>query len=206
MKVAVLTVGRSGSMSLFQACRKARNFSAGHDSKEGALAAERVQIPDGHIEIDTRFAWMLGPLNECNGNKVHYAFLTRDIEAVATSYNHRWENRKGIMRAYCEGVLQRNKPAQNLSVARDLVATAEANIRTFLYNRPHSVIRMESWSEDLEAFFADIGAEVDLEAARAAFAGRHNETRRTALFFRARYRLSRCFDALEELLKGLRSN
>lgn len=201
MKVAVLTAGRSGSMSLFHACQHIQNFSAGHDTREGALASKRAVLTDNHIEIDTRFAWMLGRLGEQNPDDTHYVFLTRDARAVATSYNRRWQNRKGIMRGYCETILQRDKPKESLDVALDLVQTTEANIRTFLKDRPHSVIRLESWEDDLEAFFQAIGAEVDLDAAKAAFAQRHNASGRTSPVSRMRFHLSRGADALERALR-----
>ena len=191
-------------MSLYQACRHVKNYTAGHDSKEGALASNRVKIADAHIEIDTRFAWMLGLLSEQNGDDLHYVFLTRDKEGIAASYNKRWANRKGIIRAFCGGILQRDKPKADIEVARDLVETIEANIRTFLASRPHSVVCLETWSEDLEAFFNDIRAEVDLSAAKDAFAQRHNVTIKTSQFVRMRFFLSRKVDALEALLKGLK--
>lgn len=200
-KVAVLTAGRSGSMSLYRACLNVQNYTAGHDSGEGALAAERALLRDGHIEIDTRFAWMLGRLAETNGDGVHYVFLSRDPAQVAASYNRRWMNRKGIMRGYCETILQRDKPVADLTVALDLVGTVEANIRAFLSGRPHSVIRLEHWRDDLPRFFADIGAEVDHDAALTAFAEVHNPSRRTSPLVRGRYWLSRRLDAVEALLK-----
>ncbi|MEP2735219.1 MAG: hypothetical protein ABJP34_02890 [Erythrobacter sp.] len=205
MKVAVLTAGRAGSMSLYQACRHIRNFSAGHDSKEGELAAQRAQIADGHIEIDTRFAWMLGQLEERNPQGLHYVFLTRDTAGIAASYNRRWTNRKGVMRGYCETILQRDKPVEDMAVARDMVETVEANIRSFLSGKPHSVIRLENWEKDLPKFFTDIGAEADTDAAFAAFAERHNASKRTSLLVRTRFALSRQIDAAERFLKRSRS-
>jgi hypothetical protein len=202
MKIAVLTAGRSGSMSLYQACRHIRNFTAGHDTKQGALARDRVQIAEGHIEIDTRFAWMLGPLSEQNGDELRYVFLTRDNQGIAASYNLRWSNRKGIIRAYCEGILQRDKPKSDIAIAQDLVETVEANIRMFLASRPHNVIRLENWAEDLEKFFTDIGAEVDLNAAKSAFAAHHNASRKTSPLVRARFAISRKMDALEAMFQG----
>lgn len=205
MKVAVLTTGRAGSMSLYKACQHIRNFSAGHDSKEGALAAERTRIADDHIEIDTRFAWLLGQLHEQNGDQIHYVFLTREVGAIAASYNRRWTNRKGIVRGYCEAILQRDKPESDIAIALDLVETAEANIRTFLSGRRHSVIRLEMWEDDLKRFFADIGADADIDKANAAFSQRHNASRQGSLLVRSRFKLSRLVDGLERRLKQMRS-
>ena len=127
-----------------------------------------------------------------------------DAAQIAASYNRRWTNRKGIMRGYCETILQRDKPATDIAIARDLVGTVEANIRTFLSGRPHSVIRLEHWREDLPRFFFDIGAEVDLEAALSSFAEVHNPSRRSSPLVRGRYWVSRRIDALEALLKRKR--
>ncbi|WP_448329054.1 hypothetical protein [Sulfitobacter sp. M13] len=204
-KVAVLTTGRAGSMSLFHACQHVRNFTSGHDTREGSLASERVKIPDQHIEIDTRFAWMLGLLSEHNDEQIHYVFLTRSATDIAKSYNRRWIYRKGIMRAYCEGILQRDKPHDDFDIASDLVQNVEANIRIFLEGRPHSVIRLENWHNDLERFFKDIAADVNLDQARMAFASRHNPSRHSSILVHARYRTSRFVDAIENTIKSLRS-
>lgn len=205
MKVAVLTAGRSGSLSLYHACLQVRNYTSGHDTGEGALAAERARLTDGHIEIDTRFAWFLGRLAEQAGPDTHFVFLTRDTTAIAQSYNRRWQNRKGILRGYCEMILQRDKPNEDLAIAADLVETIEANIRAFLVGRPHSVIRLETWQADLPAFFETIGADVDLDAAMAAFSDRHNASRRPSRLVRARFALSRLADAIERRLKRAKS-
>lgn len=203
MKIAVLTVGRSGSTSLYNACCLIRNFTSSHDAGEGLLAQDRVQLKDGHIEIDTRFAWFLGRLGEADTGDCHYVFLTRDAEAIAQSYNRRWVNPKSIIRGYCEGILQRNKPVSDIDLARDMVATVEANIRVFLEDRPHSIINMESWQKDLPAFFQTIGADVDLQAALVEFGKRHNPSRSISPIVSLRFILSRQVDRLESGLRKL---
>lgn len=205
MKVAVLTARRSGSMSLFHASQHIQNFSTGHDTREGALASERAILSDNHIEFDTRFAWMLGRLAEQNPDDTYFVFLTRDARAVATSYNRRWQNRKGIMRGYCETILQRDKPAQDTDIAIDLVETIETNIRAFLSDKRHSVIRLEYWQQDVPAFFNAIEAEVDETIALAAFAERHNASRGSSVIVPARFNLSRLADTAERALKKMRS-
>lgn len=204
MKVLVLTTGRTGSMSLFRACQHVKNFTTGHDSKSGQLAVERVQTSDQHIEIDTRFAWFLGRIAECDNGDTHYVHLTRNSHAIATSYNRRWANRKGIMRSYCEGLLERDKPSNDAKVATDLVETVEANIKTFLIGRPHSTITLENVAADLPLFFDAINAEVDVAKALAEFEHRHNHSRKLSAFTRTRFKLSLAFDALERLLFRLR--
>lgn len=204
MKVLVLTTGRTGSMSLFRACQHVKNFTAGHDSKSGQLAAERVKTNDQHIEIDTRFAWFLGRLAESDNGDTHYVHLTRNCHAIATSYNQRWANRKGIMRSYCEGVLERDKPSNDAEVATDLVETVEANIKTFLIGRPHSTIKLETVAVDLPAFFDAINADVDVAKALAEFEHHHNHSRKLSTFTRSRFKLSLAFDALERNLLRLR--
>lgn len=206
MKVAVLTAGRSGSMSLYQACGHIQNYTTGHDSGSGELAQVRTLLKDRHIEIDTRFAWLLGRLSESNADDVYYVFLTRDGAAIAKSYDQRWQNRKGIIRGYCEAILQRDKPDGDLDLAIDLVETIEANIRVFLKDKRHSVIHLEMWQDDIPRFFREIEAEVDLDAALAAFGERHNASRRSSAFVRARFRVSRLVDKLEVLLRRFGRN
>ena len=204
MKVAVLTAGRSGSSSLYHACKSVRNYTAGHDSGEGLLAAKRCILRDGHIEIDTRFAWFLGRLGEQDTGDCFFVHLVRDSNAVAQSYDRRWINPKSIMRGYAEGILQRYKVASDQSIALDLVETVDANIRVFLKDRRHCVIRMEHWQDDLPAFFNAIGANVDMDAAFAAFARRHNASGKTSALVNARFSLSLFIDTLERKAKALR--
>lgn len=204
MKVLVLTTGRTGSMSLYRACQHIKNYTTGHDSKAGLLAAERTMVADQHIEIDTRFAWMLGRLALLDKGDVHYVHLTRATEDIAQSYNLRWANRKGIMRGYCEGILERDKAPGDLAIARDLVETTEDNIKAFLVGRPHSTLRLETIGNDLAALFDKIRADVQAEDAMAEFRKRHNHSRRLSLFMRSRLWLSLYFDALERALMRLR--
>lgn len=204
MKIIVLTSGRTGSMALFRACQHVQNFTTGHDSKSGQLAAERAVVPDNHIEIDTRLAWFLGRLAALDNGDVHYVHLTRDPDGIAQSYNKRWANRKGIMRGYCEGLLEREKTLDDLTIAQDMIATIDLNIAAFLKDRPHSVIRLETLDTDLPAFFAKIGADVDVGKALSEFTQRHNRSRRLSLFTRGRLRLSLWADALERGLVKVR--
>ena len=204
MKVAVLTAGRSGSSSLYHACKAVRNFTAGHDSGEGLLAADRCVLRDGHIEIDTRFAWFLGRLGEQDQGDCFFVHLIRNSDAVAQSYDRRWVNPRSIIRGYAEAILQRDKVRSDLSIARDLVDTVDANIRVFLKDRRHCIIRMDYWQEDLPKFFAAIDADVDLDAAFAEFARRHNASRKTSPLVGARFSVSLMIDSVERKLKSFK--
>lgn len=204
MRVIVLTIGRSGSVSLYHACRLARNFTAGHDTHAGKLAAERCVVADGHIEVDTRLAWFTGRLAEQDKGDVHYGFLRRQADGVAKSYNARWSNRKGVMRSYCEGLLQIDKSTDNLAIAEDMVETVELNIQQFLEGRPHSVLRLEHMDEDLPTFFSAIGADVDEAEALKAFQTRHNRSGSVNRLAKLRFRASMMVDSAENRLLMLR--
>lgn len=142
---------------------------------------------------------------EQNEGDIHYVFLTRDMAGIAKSYNQRWQYRKDIIRGYCETILERDKPAEDIDIAMDLVETIEPNIRTFLSGKPHSVIRLEHWQQDLPTFINAIGAEVDEPIALATFAQRHNASSGWPMIVRARFNLSRLPVAAERALKKMRS-
>ena len=204
MKVVVLTTGRSGSVSLYHACKLAKNYAAGHESKAGALASERCNIANNFIEVDNRLAWFLGRLAENDQGDVHYGFLRRSSAQVASSYNRRWEVRKGMMRGYCEGFLQRDKSRGDMAVAQDMVETIESNIALFLKDRPHSVLNLETIDTDLPKFFDAIGADIDVEQALDEFRKKRNSSNRTNPIFWLRLRVSLLMDKAERLLLSLR--
>jgi len=204
MKVVVLTTGRSGSVSLYHACRLAKNFAAGHESKAGALGADRCEIADNFIEVDNRLAWFLGRLAEHDKGDVHYGFLRRNPEQVAGSYNKRWEVRKGMMRGYCEGFLQRDKSTGDIAVAQDMVDTIESNVALFLKDRPHTVLNLESIDTDLPKFFEAIGADIDVDHALVEFHKKRNSSNRTNPLFWLRLRGSLLLDKAERLMLSFR--
>lgn len=204
MKVIVLTTGRSGSVSLYHACRIAKNYDAGHETKAGALGAERCDIPDNFIEVDNRLAWFLGRLAESDKGDVHYGFLRRDPEKVAVSYNRRWEVRKGMMRGYCEGFCQRDKSTSDMEMARDMVGTIESNIALFLKDRPHTVMNIETIDQDLPKFLEAINADIDVTEALAEFHKKRNSSNRKNPLFWFRMRASLLMDGAERVFLSLR--
>jgi hypothetical protein len=175
MNVFVLTVGRSGSLTFVRACEHITNYSAGHETRTGLLGADRLAYPDRHIEADNRLAWLLGRLDETFGDRALYVHLRRDPDAVAASFQRRWN--KPAMRAYRKGILLDLDPDTDpMAVARDYVATVERNIELFLRGRPETMdFEVEAASRDFPAFWERIGAEGDLETALAEFRVHHHE-------------------------------
>ncbi|MHA6317718.1 hypothetical protein ACXYN8_08660 [Altererythrobacter sp. CAU 1778] len=202
MRVFVLSVGRVGSKTFIEACRHIENFTTGHESKEGALGMERVRQPDNHIEADTRLCWMLGALSReiADGDLVIH--LTRDDEKIARSYNRRWPHRKSIIRGYAENILQIGKFRDEMNIARDMVAVAQANIVDFLEGRESITIDIETPAAGFEQMWARIGASGDREAALATFAEVANASRRTNPLSSARFTASLFADAVEKRVLG----
>ena len=183
MNVFVLSTGRCGSTSFERACSAITNYTSGHETLTHALGSERLAYPDRHIESDNRLSWFLGRLDEAYGDDAFYVHLIRDPEEVAASYAQRlWPG--GIMMAYARGILlrRRDKPAhvaaapyRPADLARDYVATVNANIRLFLRDKTRKMeFRLESAEAAYRAFWTAIGAEGDLGRALALLAEHHN--------------------------------
>lgn len=175
MNVFVLTTGRSGSLTFAEACRHISNYSSGHETRVGLVGPERLAYPKDHIEIDNRLAWFPGRLAAAYGDEAFYVHLRRDEEATAASFAKRWN--KPAMRAWRKGILWDVDPGiDRTALALDLVRTMNSNIELYLRDRPQT---MSIDIEDAQAAFGDfwtrIGAEGDLDAARAELSVRHHE-------------------------------
>ena len=179
MRVFVLTTGRSGSKTFAEACRHLTNYTVGHESRSKLLAAQRVEIPDQHIEVDNRLSWMLGRLGEVFPDEM-YVHLTRDPQESAESFGRRFPcghffTGGSIASAYRMAILQ-NVVAGEDRIALDLVGTVNANIRHFLRDKEHVEVECGDVSS-FRKFLASIGARGNLEAARRTFSKVHNASR-----------------------------
>lgn len=170
MPVFVLSTGRCGSMTFARACSHATNFTAAHES---GLRDRHFRYPENHIEVDNRLSWMLGRLGE-QYPYAEWVHLRRD-HGVAESYAKRWNRYRSLVRAVGENIMR--FPCEQSSApeaARALVDIAEANIREFLSRRSYVTVRLEHIRSDFPAFWRDIKAEGDLDAALAEFGTRWN--------------------------------
>lgn len=175
------------------------NFTVGHESRASAYGPARFAYPDNHIEVDNRLSWFVGSLAEHHPD-AHYVHLLRDADATARSFLARWNvhpppprprgriarlrwqmqvrhPRASLISAFGNGLLMRGKPwprHKRLEVSRFLVDTVHANIRTFLADRPHVAVRLETAAQDFAEFWEWVGAEGDLDAALSEWQVRHN--------------------------------
>lgn len=177
--VFVLCTGRCGSTTLARACAHLSNWTVAHESRTHLLGEARFAVPPRHIEVDNRLAWMLGRLDRAWGDRAAYVHLSRDPAEVAASYAARAH--QGLAKAWREGILVRHlrrPPVPPLiDACRDMIETIEANIDHFLRDKTHVLsMRLETLEEDFETFAGWIGAEGDLESARAEIRVRHNPT------------------------------
>jgi len=179
MRVFVLCTGRCGSTSFGAAVGHCTNFTAGQESRNEFIGADRFAYPDQHIEIDNRLSWTLGKLDQTFGDAPHYVHLLRDPETVAASFVTR--HKYGLMKAYREGILSKhfnrtpNTPL--IDVARELVETVTLNISAFLKDKTRvRVVRVENIASDFPDFWDWIGATGDLGDALAQWQVRHNAT------------------------------
>lgn len=175
MNVFVLSTGRAGSMTFAKACEHMTNYTSGHESCKGRVGSARFDYPPDHIESDNRLSWMLGRLFERYGDEAFYVHLVRDRESTARSFGSRWDWRHSIVRAYAVGVLCSDR--RDHDICLDYWDTVNANIRTFLADRPHAAtIRLEHAGADFAAFWHAIGAEGDKDQAVGQWDVQHNAT------------------------------
>jgi hypothetical protein len=150
------------------------NYTAGHESRATLLGDARLAYPANHIEADNRLSWLLGRLDEKFGPDAFYVHLTRDEHLTASSYDKRWHSRFGIMPAYREAILSGTE-ADSLAICADYVATANANIRSFLKDKPLKMdFRLEESHQLWPVFWERVGAEGDFEGSLAEWTLKHN--------------------------------
>lgn len=178
--VIVLCTGRCGSMTLSKACGHFTNFSAGHETRTHLTGPDRFDFGENRVEIDNRLAWFLGRLDAAWGDRAAYVHLSRDAEAVAASFAARAH--QGILKAYRQDLLARARVRARgvpmIEFCRDYVDTVTRNIELFLRDKPHVLLmRLETMEADFDRLVDWIGAEGDLEAARAELGVVHNSTK-----------------------------
>jgi len=178
--VFVLSPGRSGSKTFVEACNHLTNYSSAHESLSSKMGDERFAYPDRHIEADNRLTWFTGELARRFSEDVLYIHLIRDFDATVDSFHHRLVNsayRSSIMSAFGHGILM--KPGdwpkeQERDLAKFYVETVHSNIKYFLSNRLHHVVHLEDGGDSFDRFLEIIGAEGDLDQARATWLKVHN--------------------------------
>lgn len=199
MNVFVLSTGRTGSTTFVEACRHIQNYSVAHQSKSNVLGPERLRFPENHIESDNRLSWFLGRLADLYGDSAFYVHLHRDPRATAKSFLKRYG--EGITRAYYPGIVTRNLDYEDsnknlsnemkLRVCEDMVETVNANIRTFIEQRPHSItIPLEDPKEHFREFWNRIEAQGDLQQSLAEWDINHNANNPTEGAYRLRKKQS----------------
>lgn len=193
MNVFALCTGRCGSTSFIRAAAHISNYTSEHESRVTLIGDARLDYPANHIEADNRLTWMLGRLDERYGCNAFYVHLTRDADATARSFDKRWKLKHGIISAYRDGILS-GAEGERMAFCTDYVATANANIRAFLKDKP---LRMDFAAEtalqDWPVFWARIGAKGDLTASLKEWSVRHNATADQPSLFRRGVRAAKRF-------------
>jgi len=197
MNVFVLTTGRSGSTTFYEACKHIENYTCGHESRAQMTGEERLNYPDNHIEIDNRLSWFLGRLDEKYGDDAIYIHLKRDERAVAASYFKRRFFQLGIMGAYSHGILM--KYTCDEKDADDLIKTVNTNINYFLKDKSKKmVLDLENVSEDFIAFVQLINGKTQINNSVNVFNNNFNSKPK----FKLRQRLSYFNIALKQFINS----
>ena len=178
--VIVLCTGRCGSTTLSKACAHFTNFSAGHETRTHLTGPDRFDFGENRIEIDNRLAWLLGRLDAVWGDRAAYVHLSRNPEEVAASFAARAH--QGILKAYRTDILSRSRYKSRgvpvIEFCRDYVENVTRNIELFLRDKTHVMeMTLETMESDFDRFTGWIGAEGDLDAARAELRITHNATK-----------------------------
>lgn len=180
MNVFVLGTGRCGSVGFATACGHLSNYTSAHESLSGLAGSDRLDYPDGHIEIDNRLSWFLGSLaRQFPDDETFYVHLRRDRQAVVSSFMQRWDSpfRASIIRAFAHGIVMRREDWSDEDVrivCESYVTTVDDNVAEFLRTRRSMEIWIESAIDDFPGFADRIGATGDLDAAVAELSVRHN--------------------------------
>ncbi len=174
-------------MTAIRACEHLTNYTAGHETRTGAIGDGRLEYSDQHVEADNRLSWFLGDLGERYGDEPTYVHLRRDPEQVAESFLRRWRSWRtnpagaSVVRAFAHGLVIRNDEwpeAERRDVCRFYVRTVTNNIEGFLADKTNT---MTVWLEEANTWVPDmwdrIGGEGDFDAAMAEFGVRHNASR-----------------------------
>ena len=166
MRVFVLCTGRCGSVTLAEALSTATNYDVGHETRWGQVLPHRIDYPDDHIEIDNRFAWLLGPLGERYPDAL-YVHLKRSPLKVARSFNRRWANAtmKGYRALFSLG--------EGMPTAVDYVEVVNGNIKHFLRGKESIELNLGN-EEEFRALWSRVGAEGDLDQALQVWGRVHN--------------------------------
>jgi len=174
-------------MTMIRACEHLTNYTAGHETRTGAVGHGRLAYPDRHVEADNRLSWFLGDLGERFGDEPLYVHLRRDPEQVAASFLRRWRswssNPSGssMVRAFAHGLLIHNaqwSEAERLDVCRFYVHTVTKNIEAFLADKTNTMtVLLEDASSWFPTMWDRIDGEGDLDAAIGEFGVRHNASR-----------------------------
>lgn len=192
--VFVLCSGRTGSVSLIEACRLIDNYTSGHETRSRELGDSRLNYPSEHIEADNRLVWFLGELENRYGKDAFYVHLTRDEKKTAESYFKRIHIRNSAVRAFAEGVyltpLEKFSKEEKKQVCLDYVQTVNKNIRLFLKDKPHKMeIRLADFDKDFPVFWKMIGAKGDFEVAIKALGQKHNASGKAKIKMGIRYKI-----------------
>ncbi|SEE23770.1 hypothetical protein [Jiangella alba] len=170
LRVFVLGTGRCGSSTFIKACRHIDNYTAAGGSLPGGeIAANRLDYPEAHIEVDRRLCTRLDTLRAAYGSNSLFIHLRRDPAQVAASIAGDWRAQEPVLRSLAPTVVA-SHGSSPLELARRYVDSVRAGIESFRATVPYSMtIDLERARSQFAEFWYRIGAEGDHAAAAGEF-------------------------------------
>lgn len=210
MNVFILSTGRCGSYTFWNACRHITNYTAGHETLSavriggGKVAYSPIHYPENHIEIDNRLSWFLGTLEKNYGEPAFYVHLMRNPAEVSRSFVARGID--SILFSYAWGNLQYRHRSQVLTndekfkIGLHYCETVNDNIALFLKDKPNKLtIWLPNINADFPKFWRAIGAEGDADNAIGEWAQVQNKSAEKVKSWRLDDHFRRIFETEREI-------
>lgn len=179
MRVFVVGTGRCGTVTFSKACRHISNYTSAHERMaQQPAVANRLKIPDNHIEVDPHLFYYLASIIQKYPDAL-FIHLTRDVDKVTRSQIRRPSTRTRGIGPLVSVCLQQNYWKMNDSHRREaikfLVSSTIDNIRAILKTADNvAEVCIDDLHEWFPSFWKSIDAEGDLERAVAECKIKHN--------------------------------
>jgi hypothetical protein len=172
MRIFILSTGRTGTTTLYKACRHIKNYTCGHESNRKKWYS--LEYPDNHIEIDNRLSWFKPEL-EKNYPTAMFVHLTRNTPDVINSFKKRSD--RGIIKSFIEGVLQsKEENMSDLEIELSIIRYIQCINKMCTSGRVPFLFDIKKYYCFFPQFCEWINANVDMNKALKEFETHYNKS------------------------------